>query len=66
MHNFAKISKESVIIMKTLLKDLEEKFESIQALKLLALNNDEALLAYLAHHTKAREAFFFSPPPPIK
>lgn len=51
--------------MKTLLKDLEEKFESIQALKLLALNYDEALLAYLAHNTKAKEVFFthITPPP---
>lgn len=53
--------------MKTLLKDLEEKFESIQALKLLALNYDEALLAYLAHNTKAKELFFTHiTPPPVK
>lgn len=48
--------------MKALLESLEEKFTSIQSLKTLALNYDEALLTYLAKHPKARVKFFLPPP----
>ncbi len=55
--------KNKGIIMKALLESLEEKFTSIQSLKTLALNYDEALLTYLAKHPKARAKFFLPPPP---
>lgn len=44
--------------MKSLLQSLEQKFQSIQSLRILALNNDETLLNFLIHNAKAREVFF--------
>ena len=59
--------------MKALLARLEEKFESIQKLKILALKQDEVLLTTLLQDSKLKETFFtqirilsIHTPPPIK
>ena len=44
--------------MKALLARLEEKFESIQKLKILALKQDEVLLTTLLQDSKLKETFF--------